>query len=162
MTYAACDSRPVSRMRVWRLSAGLRRTALTALWLMIVVCAVPAPAVEMPIPDQSNAIPLRKLDPSAPAEQWELLYGDLRTVRNVTAPTLTPFLPDPAKATGAAVIVAPGGGFFELEIDHEGYMVARWLADHGIAAFVLKYRLQESPRDPKVFPAWQAQRLKPL
>jgi hypothetical protein len=114
---------------------GLRRTALIALWLTIAVPAVPARAVELPIPDQSNAIPLRKPDPSASAEQWELLYGDLRTVRNVRAPTLTPFLPDPAKATGAAVIVAPGGGFFELAIDHEGYMVARWLADHGIAAY---------------------------
>ena len=43
-------------------------------------------------------------------EQWTAVNGEL-VVRNVTRPTLTPFLPDPAKATGAAVIVAPGGGF---------------------------------------------------
>ncbi len=55
-------------------------------------------------------------------------------------PTLTPFLPDPAKATGAAFVICPGGGYKELA-DHEGAGYARWLADHGIAGFVLKYRL---------------------
>src|SRR5213075_640289 len=42
---------------------------------------------------------------------------------------------------GCAVIVAPGGGHRELWSDHEGHNVARWLSEHGIAAFVLKYRL---------------------
>jgi acetyl esterase/lipase len=135
---------------------------LVALWLAISMSNAPAWAEELPVPDHSNAIALRKTDLSEPAEQWERLYGDFRTVRNVTAPTLTPFLPEPAKATGTAVIVAPGGGFFELEIDHEGYMAAQWLADHGVAAFVLKYRLRESPRDPAAFSAWRAQQLKPL
>lgn len=64
---------------------------------------------------------------------------------NVTVPTLQPFLPDPAKATGMAVVIAPGGGFRLLAIHHEGTRVARWLAAHGIAAFVLKYRLIQSP-----------------
>jgi acetyl esterase/lipase len=141
---------------------GLLFVALAAVALTVAMTAVPAHAAQLPIPDQSNAIPLQQASPSAPAEQWERLYGDYRRIRNVTAPTLTPFLPDPAKATGAAVIVAPGGGFFELEIDHEGYMVAQWLADHGVAAFVLKYRLQESPRDEKEFAVWQTQRMKPL
>jgi acetyl esterase/lipase len=145
----------VSLLRLWRMVPAVLSLALA-------MPAVPVWAAELPIPDQSNAIPLRKIDPSAPVEQWERLYGDLRTVRNVTAPTLTPFLPVPTKATGAAVIVAPGGGFFELEIDHEGYMLAQWLADHGVAAFVLKYRLQQSPRDAMAYPAWRAQRLKPL
>ena len=40
--------------------------------------------------------------------------------RNVSTATLTPFLPDPAKATGAAVIVAPGGGFLMLSMENEG------------------------------------------
>jgi endo-1,4-beta-xylanase len=52
---------------------------------------------------------------------------------------LTPYLP--AAPTGAAVIIAPGGGHRELWTDHEGHNVARWLSDHGVAAFVLKYRL---------------------
>jgi acetyl esterase/lipase len=62
-------------------------------------------------------------------------------VTNVHAPTLTPYLPAKDKATGAAIIVAPGGGHTNLAIDTEGYYVAQWLADHGVAAFVLKYRL---------------------
>jgi endo-1,4-beta-xylanase len=60
---------------------------------------------------------------------------------NIHNPSLTPFLPAPGHATGAAVIVAPGGGDMFLTMDREGYDVGKWLADHGIAAFVLKYRL---------------------
>ena len=55
-------------------------------------------------------------------------------------PTLTVFRPDPAKATGAAIVVCPGGGYAHLA-DHEGSGYARWFATNGIAAFVLKYRL---------------------
>jgi dienelactone hydrolase len=79
-------------------------------------------------------------------EQWEKWHGHL-TVRNITAPTLTPFLPSPEKATGAAVVIAPGGAFVYLEIEKEGYDVARWMAAHGIAAFVLKYRTKPLGRD---------------
>lgn len=96
------------------------------------------------------AIPLTKAKPTVP-ENWDRFGGNSRIVRNVTAATLTPVLPDPAKATGAAVIVAPGGGFFMLSIDNEGYDVARWLADHGVAAFVLKYRVTPTPVDPAAF-----------
>lgn len=62
-------------------------------------------------------------------------------VSNVTTPTLQIFLPDASRASGAAVIVCPGGGFRWLSIDHEGIDVARWLNANGVAAFVLKYRL---------------------
>jgi acetyl esterase/lipase len=58
-------------------------------------------------------------------------------------PTLTPFFADPAKATGAAMIVCPGGGYQHLA-DHEGTVYAQWLNDHGVTAFVLKYRLGSS------------------
>jgi endo-1,4-beta-xylanase len=60
---------------------------------------------------------------------------------NIHDPSITPFLPSPDKATGAAIVVAPGGGHMFLTMDREGYDVGQWLADHGIAAFVLKYRL---------------------
>lgn len=49
-------------------------------------------------------------------------------------------LPEKDKATGAAVVIAPGGGFRVLAFDHEGGKIAKWLSDRGIAAFVLKYR----------------------
>lgn len=55
-------------------------------------------------------------------------------------PTLTPYLPSKEKATGAAVIVCPGGGYTHLA-DHEGGPVAEWLNSLGVTAFVLKYRL---------------------
>jgi len=55
-------------------------------------------------------------------------------------PTLTVFLADPAKATGAAMVICPGGGYGGLA-DHEGSHYARYLNEQGIAGFVLKYRL---------------------
>jgi acetyl esterase/lipase len=55
-------------------------------------------------------------------------------------PTITPFLPNPTAATGAAVVVLPGGGYGGLAA-HEGAGYAEWLAEHGIAAFVVKYRI---------------------
>jgi acetyl esterase/lipase len=69
-------------------------------------------------------------------------------VSNVHAPSITVYLPQAAKATGAAVIVVPGGGHVELWMDHEGYRVAEFLADHGVAAFVLKYRLAHEKGSP--------------
>lgn len=65
--------------------------------------------------------------------------GD-RTVSNVSDPTLTVFLPDPAIATGTAVVLAPGGAMRVLGIDGNGTHIAKWLNAKGIAAFVLKYR----------------------
>jgi len=69
-------------------------------------------------------------------------------VTNIHHPSITPYLPDKAKATGAVVVVAPGGGHQFLSIDHEGYDVAQFLADHGVAAFVLKYRLVRAANSP--------------
>ncbi len=60
-------------------------------------------------------------------------------------PSLYVFLPPPEKATGTAVIVAPGGGHSQLVIDKEGWEVADWLNNLGIAAFVVKYRLAKAP-----------------
>ncbi|MBI5727863.1 MAG: alpha/beta hydrolase [Ignavibacteriales bacterium] len=62
-------------------------------------------------------------------------------IKNVVSPTLTGCFPDIAQATGAAVVICPGGGYERLAIEHEGYDVGKWFARHGIAAFVLKYRL---------------------
>ncbi len=64
-----------------------------------------------------------------------------RVVSNVHKPNLTPYLPEKDKATGTAVLVIPGGGHRELWTDHEGHNVAKWLAERGVAAFVLKHRL---------------------
>lgn len=55
-------------------------------------------------------------------------------------PTLTVYLPAPAKATGAAIVICPGGGYAGLA-QHEGKSYALWLNEQGVAGFVLKYRL---------------------
>jgi acetyl esterase/lipase len=60
---------------------------------------------------------------------------------NLDNPTLTVWLSRPEAATGAAVVVCPGGGYGMLAVDHEGKQVAEWLNSLGVAAFVLKYRL---------------------
>lgn len=62
-------------------------------------------------------------------------------VRKTHTPTLTAHLPPAEVATGAAVIVCPGGGYRHLAINKEGHQVGQWLATCGVAAFVLKYRL---------------------
>nr|WP_232037437.1 alpha/beta hydrolase [Sphingobium amiense] len=104
------------------------------------------------IPAQPDAIELGTgpLPGAAAKESWHRQYGS-RFARNVTVATLTPFLPDPAKASGAAIIVAPGGGFRTLSMDNEGYDVAKGLAAKGIAAFVIKYRLRQTPADMPAF-----------
>ncbi len=73
-------------------------------------------------------------------ERWHI-------VRNVTRPTLTVFLPSPAKANGTAIIVCPGGGFRFLTMDNEGEDVAAWLNSLGVTAFVLKYRVGPTASD---------------
>jgi acetyl esterase/lipase len=60
---------------------------------------------------------------------------------DLDVPKLTAWLPKPETATGAAVVVCPGGGYGMLAVDHEGRQVAEWLNSLGVAAFVLKYRL---------------------
>jgi acetyl esterase/lipase len=74
-------------------------------------------------------------------EAVRVTENDEHIVSSVHRPSITPFLPSKENATAAAVIIAPGGGHRELWMDHEGYNVARWLSQHGVAAFVLKYRL---------------------
>lgn len=64
-----------------------------------------------------------------------------RVVASVHRPSITLYLPPKEQATGAAVVIAPGGGHRELWTDHEGHNIAKWLAAHGVAGFVLKYRM---------------------
>ena len=67
-------------------------------------------------------------------------------------PSIYVFLPPADKATGAAMIVAPGGGHTQLVIEKEGWEIADWLNANGIAAFVLKYRLAKAPGSTYTLP----------
>jgi acetyl esterase/lipase len=122
---------------------------------VVTVCALASPAfaqndkaMVIPAPAQPDAIILGTgpLPDAKSTESWHSQYGS-KFARNVTVATLTPFLPDPAKANGTAVIVAPGGGFTSLSMENEGWDVAKALAAKGVAAFVLKYRLNQTPQD---------------
>jgi len=101
---------------------------------------------------QEKPIPLYN-GPAPGSETWNwdervIKAGDMTVVLDVTRPTMLPFLP--AKPNGTAIIIAPGGAFHALAIDHEGIKVAQWLNEKGITAFVLKYRLShDDPAHPE-------------
>lgn len=99
---------------------------------------------------------------AATATEAQTIYGDpaVPLLRNVTSPTLTAYLPDPGEATGTAVIVAPGGAYIMLAIEHEGAEVARWLAARGVAAFVLKYRTAPMPSTDAGFKAMRDRQMR--
>lgn len=138
---------------------GVKCNALN-LVVLLTVClfAVPASAqaddsmTVITTPEQTDAIDIGTgpLPGAKVQEAWYSQYGS-RFARNVMLATLTPFLPEPANASGAAVIVAPGGGFRTLSMENEGWDVARALAKQGIAAFVLKYRLNQTPSEMAAF-----------
>jgi endo-1,4-beta-xylanase len=82
-----------------------------------------------------------KSEPPAPGHEYV-------KVSSIHKPSITPFLPESATATGAAVIICPGGGHAFLAWDIEGTNVAQWLAAHGIAGFALQYRLARETNSP--------------
>lgn len=120
--------------------------ALAVVMFAAPVVAQDARMTPMAAPAEPGAIALKTggVSGSTAPEAWFSQYGVAMT-RNVSTATLTPFLPDPAKATGAAVIVAPGGGFLMLSMENEGWRVAKAFAARGVAALVLKYRLKPTP-----------------
>jgi len=132
----------------------LRKTILSASYVAVLtsgpftICTVGAATTLPVLPLYSGSAP-----GSEHATQHEIrspVLGEER-VRNVTHPTLTAYLPTDNQATGTAVVIAPGGGFLMLSIQSEGEQVAKWLAARGIAAFVLKYRLNPTPDDGAAF-----------
>ncbi len=139
----------------------IKKISIVALMALAAPCLTPlhaqnriniAPGEPIVVADPLPTIPLYDRPGQVNAEQWELKDSQ-RRVRNVTIASITPILPAPDRATGAAVVIAPGGGFMGLSMDSEGYDVARWLAARGIAAFVLKYRLKPTPRSASAYAA---------
>ncbi len=98
-------------------------------------CAAETTAIPL-WPDGAPGSEARKNEP----EKVDAKPGQ-NNVSNVHNPSITPFLPATDKATGTAIIIAPGGGHRVLCLGHEGDSLAQWFADQGIAAFVLRYRL---------------------
>ena len=123
------------------LAVGLGMTA------MAVAQQAAAPAVPAPVKPRAEMPLWAKGAPhsegkTAPEVLTPVNADGERIVTSVNQPSITPFLVRGAGTRPvAAVIVMPGGGHYQLSIDHEGYDVAKYLSGHGVAAFVLKYRL---------------------
>ena len=121
----------------------MNRSAVLFLFFQITVIVVRAQ--EKPISLYNGAAP--------GSEKWAwdervIKAGDMTVVLDVSKPVLIPFVP--AKPNGTAIIIAPGGAFHALAIDHEGTKVAQWLNEKGVTAFVLKYRLShDDPAHPE-------------
>src|SRR6476660_10041393 len=81
----------------------------------------------------------RKNEPEQAKDYW---------IKNIHNPSITVYLPPPDKATGAAVVICPGGGHRELVFNAEGVEPATFLNSIGVAAFVLKYRLTREENSP--------------
>lgn len=88
----------------------------------------------------TNTALVRAEDKPQPQPLWPDGAPSAKGTNESDVPTLTPYLPAAAKATGAAVVICPGGGYGMLAMDHEGHDVARWLNSLGVAGFVLRYR----------------------
>jgi acetyl esterase/lipase len=115
--------------------------------LLLFFC-LPMSALAGEVPSAISLWPKGAPGSESRAGEAEKIDGDGKKTNNVTNvhnPSITPFLPGSGKATGTAVIIAPGGGHSKLCLGHEGYALGEWLAGHGIAAFVLKYRLAREP-----------------
>lgn len=84
---------------------------------------------------------------SNPEKEYLSNIWQTEVVTNVSKPTMQVFRPSEENNTGTAVIIAPGGGLYALSIESEGNMVAKWLAEKGITAFVLKYHLVPTGED---------------
>jgi acetyl esterase/lipase len=112
--------------------------------ILVAICSIQAFAQSDPfvIPLWSKGAPgfekLREV-PEQAKDYW---------VKNINNPTLTVFLPPKDKATGAAVVICPGGGHRLLVFNAEGIEPAKFLSNLGVAVFVLKYRLGRDTNSP--------------
>jgi acetyl esterase/lipase len=133
-------------------------------WMAATLCAVAAQE-EMPLyPDSpplySAEVAAKLASVREEAKEHDLKGKKIRVLSGITRPTLTVVLPPADQATGAAVVICPGGGYSVVAIDHEGHDIAKWFASFGVAGIVLKYRLPRADitGDGTPWPLLDAQR----
>src|SRR6266849_2811949 len=141
----------------------MKRIAL-AISLVICVClASPALGDEKPLvvelwpgkaPDETGKIgpETERMSPKLDKKQVEVTEPT-KLVTNVTKPTITIYRPAKDKDTGTAVLICPGGGYWNLYLELEGEEVAAWLNSIGVTGIVLKYRVPRRPDEPRGEPA---------
>lgn len=124
-------------------STGALRRVFVVLSLLNTVCAY----AQQEIPLWKDGAPgLKHQHAEASEDRHETGRTD-RYISYVSNPTLTVYPADPAKATGAAVLVVPGGGFRYVCLDKEGIEPAQWLNSIGVTAIVLKYRTLDPEKE---------------
>jgi acetyl esterase/lipase len=106
------------------------------------------------IPDESGTIGPEKvvMSPKLDRKQVEVTEST-RMLTNVTRPTITVYRPDKERDSGAAALICPGGGYWNLYWELEGEEVAAWVNSLGVTGIVLKYRVPRRPGEPQGEPA---------
>src|SRR5580765_505421 len=116
--------------------------ALTPVFIALLMsCSFSSMQTPKILPLYSGEIPNARPSPDHEYSRYE--QGNVLIVSRVSRPTLTLYLPPKEKATGAAVVICPGGGYINLAMGYEGEDVALRFNQSGIAAFVLKYRIPD-------------------
>ncbi len=105
-------------------------------FVMTMLCAL-APVFPCMAQQPTGAAPA----PPAPVLLWPSGAPGAIGTADTDKPALYVYLPSVPNPTKTGVVVAPGGGYHHLAMEKEGFAVARWLNQQGIAAFVLRYRL---------------------
>jgi acetyl esterase/lipase len=122
--------------------------ALTVVLLLLVACSLAV--AQLPAAPNNQAVLL--WPNGAPGSEGKSGQETVRissegdhVLAGVHHPSITVYLSAKERATGAGIVIIPGGGHRELWMDHEGYRIAQWLSDRGVSAFVVKYRLAREP-----------------
>ena len=130
---------------------------LWAAWSAAAAGADKPPVVELwpgKAPDETGDVGPEKvrLSPKHTRQEVEVTEPT-RLVTNVSKPTITVYRPARDKDTGTAILICPGGGYWDLYWELEGEEVAAWLRSHGVTGILLKYRVPRRPNEPKGEPA---------
>jgi acetyl esterase/lipase len=105
-------------------------------------------------PDEADNIGPEKVRMSPKLTKKEVeVTESTKMLTNVTKPTITIYRPVKEKDTGAAVLICPGGGYWNLYWELEGEEVAAWLSSQGLTGIILKYRVPRRPGEPEREPA---------
>ena len=142
--------------------ATLKFIAPAALGLVSLILVLPTVAAEPlvveiwpgKVPDENGDIGVERfrMSPALDRKQVEVTEPT-RMITDVTKPTLTIYRPSKEKDTGTAMLICPGGGYWNLYWQLEGEEVATWLNSMGVTGIILKYRVPRRPDEPKNEPA---------
>lgn len=132
---------------------------MNCLKIVILLCITTGEPLQVPLwpstpPEEIGGIGAEKvvMSPKVDASKVEVTEST-RMITNVTAPALVIQRPERDKDTGAAVVICPGGGYWNLYWQLEGEEVARWLNSLGVTGIMLKYRVPRRADEPKGIPA---------